>query len=93
MSSRTIIWGELTSPKESRMAISALKKTERCSKLKTSLLLKDWRVHDFTFEVGSIGVLANTVRHFLLSIGFFGCQLKALYTRMSQTAIRSSFYI
>ena len=93
VSSRTIIWGELTSPKESRMAISALTKTERYSTLKTSLLSKEWKVHDFTFEVGSIGVLANTVRRFLLGIGFYGCQLKALYRRMSQTAVRSSFYI
>jgi hypothetical protein len=86
MSSRTIMWGELTFPKESRMAIPALKKTRLYSKLNISLLLKDWRVHDFTFEVGSIGVLGNTVRHFLLDIGFFGGQLKALYKRMAQNS-------
>jgi len=93
MSSRIIIWAELTSPRESRLAVLARLKTTRYAPLKNVLILKGWRVHDFTFEVGSIGFLARTVDRFLRCVGFRGCQLKALFSRMAQTALRSSFYI
>jgi hypothetical protein len=92
-SKKIIIWGELTSPSERRMKVSATIKTARYKKLKIALLVKRWSVHDFTFEAGSIGFLANTVRQFLKKIGFHGNHLKTLYQRISQTARRSSFYI
>ena len=93
MSTHTIIWGEFTSPLERRILISAQIKTARYSALKTNLRLKGWIVHDYTFEVGAIGAISLSTRHFLKNLGFPTDQVNFMYRRMSEAARRSSFYI
>ena len=93
LSLRIVIWGELTCPGEERIAESAIKKMRRYNKLAADLSLKLWKVYPMTLEVGSIGFLGNSVRHFLKSLGAKSEQLKAMLKRMSLTASRSSFYI
>jgi hypothetical protein len=93
VSRRIVIWGELTSPMERRIDISAIKKKERYMKLKSDLMVKEWRVFDFTFEVGALGFVSNKLSGFLLKLGFPSCQAKYMINRMSIIARRSSFYI
>ncbi len=92
-SQRVIIWAELTVPIERRISHSAIIKTQRYSSLKTQLLLKNWTVHDFTFEVGAIGFLGNTVNRLLSALGFPRAQIKLMLKRISKMSLRSSFYI
>lgn len=90
---RIVIWGELTVPNEERIIESAIKKIGRYKDLAADLTVKDWKVHNMSIEVGSIGFIGNSVRTFLSKLGFPNSQIKCMLRRMSQAARRSSFYI
>ena len=90
---KIVIWGELTSPMERRMTESAVKKKERYLQLKVELSLKNWTVHDFTFEVGARGFCSSTLGFFLSKLGFPSHQRRFMTQRMCTIALRSSFYI
>ena len=90
---KTVIWGELTSPNEKRIPESAILKKERYEFLKLNLVLLGWKVHDLTFEVGSIGFLGQSVRNFLSKLGFPKHHLNSMLSRIATAARRSSFYI
>ena len=92
-SRRIVIWGELTSPMERRMSISALIKTKRYMELKIALSVKGWTVYDRTFEVGALGFVSTTTRGFLSKLGFPASHAKYMVQRMCLIARRSSFYI
>ena len=79
------MWGELTVPLEENIDAAANRKFNTYSKTdakSNELSLADectrngWTVHDFTFEVGSLGWVASSTRHFLFKLGFKGLQLK-----------------
>ena len=59
-----VIWGELTSPMERRILVSALKKKERYLELKSALIVKGWTVFDFTFEIDALGFVGNSTIYF-----------------------------
>jgi hypothetical protein len=89
---RIVIWGELTVPNEERIKASAIKKIAKYQSLASALSLKQWTVHDMTFEVGSIGFLGHSVRTFLSKLGFTK-ELNCMLHKMARSARRSSFYI
>ena len=90
---RIVIWGELTVPNEERIKQSAIKKIARYKNLADALELKEWTVHNMSFEVGSIGFLGQSVKQFLSKLGFTGPELKFMLIKIAQAARRSSFYI
>ena len=49
-----------------------------------------WVVHDFTFEVGSLGWVAHSTRQFLYKLGFRSSHLKWLLRSASKMTKRSS---
>ena len=90
---KIVIWCELTSPMERRMWISATKKQKRYKTLKSALMTKGWTVYDFTFEVGALGFVSNSLSSLLLKLGFSSNQKNHMIRRMCLTARRSSFFI
>ena len=99
-SKRIIIWGELTVPRKENINAAAIRKRNRYSvSTKKKLSLKDkckrnkWEVHDFTFEVGLMGWVGYSTRRFLSKLGFKSSHLKWLLSRISRTAMRSSYLI
>ena len=93
LSTKNIIWGELTVPQEKRCLISQAIKAARYSKLKAQLMLRDWRVHDFTWEIGTLGFTAQTVTKFFSALTSDKTQVRFMRTRCTAAARRSSFYI
>jgi hypothetical protein len=100
--SKIVIWGELTVPLEENIEAAANRKSNKYSKSdakSNDLSLADeckrngWTVHDFTFEVGSLGFVAYSTRQFLCKLGFRGSQLKWLLKRISKMTMRSSYLI
>ena len=76
---KTVIWGELTVPLEENIEAASNRKSKKYSKSdgkSNDLSLADeckrngWVVHDFTFEVGSLGWVAHSTRQFLYKLGF-----------------------
>ena len=92
-SQHIIIWAELTVPIEERVVQSQIKKCQKYSSLAASIMQKDWAVHAFTIEVGSIGFVAPTLRYFLSRLGIPKSQVNWMINRASLTAVRSSHYI
>ena len=90
---KIIIWGELTVPLERNMLDAQLRKTARYATLKTNLKLAGWTVHDHTWEIGSLGFISKTSDSFLRALGFSDSQRKHMRKRLSQIALRSSYYI
>jgi hypothetical protein len=93
ISTKTIVWGELTAPLERRIPISAAKKLKRYSTLETQLSLKGWSAHPHTWEVGAIGFLARSVKNFLRIFLLSNSQLKFALQRVAKASRRSTFYI
>jgi hypothetical protein len=93
LATKTIVWGELTSPLERNIPAAVIRKTKRYSNLDIELVLKGWKVHAHTLEVGAIGFLSQTVRHFLKVFQFSNSHLKRVLKRMAQAARRSTYYI
>jgi len=101
-SAKIVIWGELTVPLEENIEAASIRKFNKYSKSdakKNELSLADecrrngWTVHDFTFEVGSLGWVAHSTRRFLSKLGFKSSHLKWLLKRMSKITMRSSYLI
>ena len=78
---------------ERRILLSALKKTERYLKLTSELLVKEWTVFDFTFEIGALGFVGNSTINFLSKLGFSATQKSFMIKRMCLIARHSSFFI
>ena len=93
LSQRIIIWAELTVPIEERVVQSQIKKCQRYNSLAASIMQKNWAVHAFTIEVGSIGFVAPSLRYFLSRLGRPKSQLKWMINRASLITVRSSYYI
>jgi len=93
LSTKHLIWAELTVPQERRIQEAALLKKARYSDLKTLAQIKDWIVDDYTVEVGALGFISHSFRRFLSSIGIVSPQLKFVLNRISTAARRSSFYL
>jgi hypothetical protein len=92
-STKTVIWGELTCPLEELILDAYVRKKSRYLALEVECRVRGWTVHAFPFEVGSLGFVGNSSRHFLIALGFSGSQLKFMTQRMSSAARRSSFHI
>lgn len=99
---KTVIWGELTVPLEENIQAASIRKSNKYSKSdakSNKLSLADeckrngWTVHDFTFEVGSLGWVAHSTRSFLNKLGFRSSHLNWLMKRISKTTMRSSYLI
>ena len=97
---KIIIWGELTVPLEENMNAAATRKRKRYSlSTKDKLSLTEqckrngWTVHDFTFEVGSLGWTGHSTRRFLSKLGFKNSQLKWIRKRIERITQRSSYLI
>jgi hypothetical protein len=99
---KTVIWGELTVPLEENIEAASNRKSNKYSKSDTKsneLSLADeckrngWVVHDFTFEVGSLGWVAHSTRQFLYKLGFRSSHLNWLVKRISKVTMRSSYLI
>ena len=80
---KTIIWAELTVPREDLISHAQDRKSARYTKdtdkrpsLQTMCLRNKWNVHPFTIEVGNLGFVATSVRHFLKRLGFDNAQIK-----------------
>ena len=82
---KIIIWGELTVPLEENIEAASNRKSNKYSKSdakSNQLSLADeckrnkWTVHDFSFEVGSLGWTAHSTRRFLSDLGFRSSHLK-----------------
>ena len=93
ISKKVILWFEETIPLERNIVDAALRKEARYASLKTDLKLKDWIVHDFTFEIGALGFVAKSFNRMLSLLGFPSSQRKHIRNRASKLALRSSFYI
>jgi hypothetical protein len=101
-SKKILIWGELTVPLEENITAASIRKHKKYSESdakSNTLSLADecrrneWTVHDFTFEVGSMGWVAHSTRRFLTKLGFRSSHLKWLLKRISRTSMRSSYLI
>ena len=101
-STKTIIWGELTVPLEENVKAAVIRKTDRYCKSdskRNKLSLADecrrngWKVHPYTFEVGSLGWVAHSTTTFLRAIGFPKTQLNCMIKQVSDTTSRSSYFI
>jgi hypothetical protein len=101
-SANIVIWGELTVPLEENMDAARIRKRKKYSESnpKSNVLSladecrrNNWTVHDFTFEVGSLGWVGYSTRQFLTKLGFKSSQLKWLLNRTSRIAMRSSYLI
>ena len=99
---KTVIWGELTVPLEENIEAASNRKSNKYSKTdakNNELSLADeckrngWVVHDFTFEVGSLGWVAYSTRQFLYKLGFRSSHLTWLLRRISKMTMRSSYLI
>ncbi|NQX92870.1 MAG: hypothetical protein HRT74_12235, partial [Flavobacteriales bacterium] len=93
ISKKVLIWFEETVPLERNCADAAIRKEARYSSLKADLMLKDWKVHDFTYEVGALGFIAKTFNSMLGHLGVPSGQRKHIRNRASKLALRSSFFI
>ena len=101
-SAKIVLWGELTVPLEENMNAAGTRKRRKYSESvskKNDISLADkckrngWTVHDFTFEVGSMGWIGHSTRRFLSRLGFKSSQLKWLLRRISKITMRSSYLI
>ena len=93
LSQKIIIWLEETIPLECNAVQAALRKTARYATRKTDLLLKGWKVHDLTYEIGALGFIANTFDSCFRKLGSSCTQRKCIRNRASKLALRSSYYI
>ena len=93
ISKKVIIWFELTAGLERNCADASIRKRARYANLKTNLMLKNWIVHDYTYEVGALGFITKTFNYMLSRLGFPNFQKKHMRNRVSKIALRSSFYI
>jgi hypothetical protein len=90
---KIIIWMEETIPLEGNTVQAALRKTARYANLKAELLLKGWKVHDLTYEIGALGFVAKTFDTCFRKLGCPNKQRKYIRKRASKLALRSSYYI
>lgn len=88
-----MIWAELTVPLEENVVDAEIRKTKRYLKLAETLRAKEWTVHPFTIEVGSLGWIADSTSKFLRSVGFNRRQSLWIKKQLSLSASRSSFLI
>ena len=92
-SRKVMIWAELTVPLEENVVDAEIRKTKRYLKLAETLRAKEWTVHPFTIEVGSLGWIADSTSKFLRSVGFNRRQSLWIKKQLSLSASRSSFLI
>ena len=93
LATKTLLWFEETVPLERNVVDAAIRKEARYAKLKTTLILKGWSVHDFTFEIGALGFVSKSFNYMLIKLGFPNTQKKFIRKRVSKLALRSSFTI
>jgi hypothetical protein len=93
---------ELTVPLEENLEAASNRKSNKYSKsdakhnelsLAGECKRNGWVVHDFTFEVGSLGWVAHSTRQFLYKLGFRSSHLNWLVKRISKVTMRSSYLI
>ena len=99
-SAKIIAWGELTVPLEENISAAATRKRNKYSvsngkklSLADQCRRNEWIVHDFTFEIGSLGWVGHSTRRFLSKLGFKNSHVKWLMNRISRTTMRSSYHI
>ena len=90
---RTVIWAELTVPLEENMSQAILRKTIRYTELAGLCKARNWIVHPFTIEVGSIGFVAPTLRRFLHQVGVPKKQSLWVERDVSRISTRCSYLI
>ena len=93
VSTKTVIWGELTCPLEELILDAHVRKKQKYLNLEIACHCKRWKVHAFPFEVGSIGFVGHSCRKFLSAIGLRGSRQKAIILELSSVARRSSFHL
>ena len=76
LSTKTLLWFEETVPLERNIVDAAIKKEARYASLKAALMLKNWTVNDFTYEVGALGFISKSFNYMLTKLGFSAQQKK-----------------
>ena len=93
LSTKVLPWFEETVPLERNILDAAIRKKARYAFLKTELQLKQWSVHDFTFEIGALGFISKSFNYMLNKLGFPSHQKKFIRRKAAKIALRSSFFI
>ena len=91
VSTKTVIWGELTCPLEELILDAHVRKKQTYPNLEIACQCNGWKVYAFPFEVGSIGFVGHSCRKFLSAIGLRGSRQKAIILEQSLAVHRFTY--
>ena len=90
---RSVILLELTSPSENNFSYWHTKKVEKYLPICSDAVQNNWTINLFAIEIGARGFIAESFNCCFKKLGYRSHQLKVLSQQVSDTALRSSFYI
>ena len=92
-SSRIVFWMELTVCEEDRFGASNSRKTKRYEDLREQCVVNGWQVFPFSVEVSVRGVIPQSMRIALKTLGLSNNKIKLVCGLCSMVALRSSYVI
>ena len=93
MSTKVVVWIELTCPWEDNMSKWHFRKNAKYSQLKINCEAKGWKVHPLCVEVGCRGYVAESFHRMCKVLGFTKKEQQALKLDVEKTAKHCSHYI
>jgi hypothetical protein len=93
MSSKIVIWVELTSPWEENMQVKHFFKLDHYTDLKIACEANGWRVYPLCVEIGCRGHVSQSFYHMCKVLGFSRRERKNLKYDVERTALHCSHAI